>query len=112
MQVPDEADRERINGFIFDELVYGRFLETTWTYFSNVIASGRERGADAVVLGCTEIPLLIQSADSTLPILDSTRILARAALREAAMCLQRSRRMCATGTRTCSDSVSSKRSVA
>jgi aspartate racemase len=51
---------------------------------TGLIAQARTRGCDAVVLGCTEFPLLIGEADSLLPILDSTRILARAALREAA----------------------------
>lgn len=67
----------------FDELVYGRFTASTRSYFKNVIADGQRRGCDAAVLGCTEFPLLISQADSGLPILDSTRILARAALREA-----------------------------
>lgn len=48
-----------------------------------IIAAGRARGCDAVVLGCTEIPLLIGDTDSPIPTLDSTRILARAALRAA-----------------------------
>jgi aspartate racemase len=68
----------------FDELVYGEFKESTRSYFKSVIADGRHHGCDAAVLGCTEFPLLISQADSVLPILDSTRILARAALREAA----------------------------
>ena len=67
----------------FDELVYGQFKESTRSYFRKVIADGQRRGCDAVVLGCTEFPLLIGDADSPLPTLDSTRILARAALREA-----------------------------
>ncbi|TMA54113.1 MAG: amino acid racemase [Deltaproteobacteria bacterium] len=82
-EIPEAAERERINAFIFDELVYGRFEESTRSYFGRVVAEGKRRGADAVVLGCTEIPLLISDADSPLPTLDSTRILARAALREA-----------------------------
>ena len=49
----------------------------------NVIEKLAARGCDAAVLGCTEIPLLISQADSTLPVIDSTRTLARAALREA-----------------------------
>ena len=57
--------------------------ESTRSYFSDVIAAGKWRGCDAVVLGCTEFPLLISAADSPLPVLASTRILARAALREA-----------------------------
>jgi aspartate racemase len=82
-EIPDPEQRERINRVIFDELVYGRFENEPRRYFQSVIRSLAERGCDAVVLGCTEIPLLISEADSPLPALDSTRILARAALREA-----------------------------
>lgn len=82
-QIPEPYERERINALIFDELVYGRFEDASRAFIGDVIAQGKRRGADAVVLGCTEIPLLISDADSSLPILDSTRILARSALREA-----------------------------
>ena len=82
-EVPGVDERTQINAAIFDELVYGRFEESTRSYFGRVIAEGKRRGADAVVLGCTEIPMLIADADSALPTLDSTRILARAALRES-----------------------------
>ncbi len=81
--LPSEEERRRIDAIIFDELVYGRFDEPARAYFREVIARGAERGADAVILGCTEIPLLIGDEDSPLPTLDSTRTLARAALREA-----------------------------
>ncbi|HEY63617.1 MAG TPA: amino acid racemase [Caldilineae bacterium] len=81
--IPEPADRERINAIIFDELVYGRFLPESRAYFQQVIESLKREGCDAVVLGCTEIPLLIAEEDSPLPTLDSTRILARAALRRA-----------------------------
>jgi aspartate racemase len=81
--IPEPPDRARIDAIIFDELVAGRFEEPARAFFRQVIAAGQQRGADAVVLGCTEIPLLIGEADSPLPVLDSTRILARAALREA-----------------------------
>jgi aspartate racemase len=83
-EIPRREDRERINALTFDELVYGEFKESTRSYFKSVIAEGQQHGCDAAVLGCTEFPLLISEADSVLPILDSTRILARAALREAA----------------------------
>jgi aspartate racemase len=83
-EIPDADARERINAAIFDELVYGRFEDSSRRYFQMVIDGLKQRGCDAVVLGCTEIPLLISETDSSLPILDSTRILARAALREAA----------------------------
>jgi len=81
--VPDAEVRQRINDAIFDELVYGRFEPATRSYFVQVIEDHKQRGCDAVVLGCTEIPLLITEQDSPLPTLDSTRILARAALRAA-----------------------------
>jgi len=81
--IPDAETRQRISDAIFDELVYGRFEPLTRSYFVQVIQEHKQRGCDAVVLGCTEIPLLISEQDSPLPTLDSTRILARAALREA-----------------------------
>jgi aspartate racemase len=82
-QIPEAGDRERINAIIFDELVYGRFEEPSRRYFGAVIEALGAHGCDAVVLGCTEIPLLITQAESPLPAIDSTRTLARAALREA-----------------------------
>jgi aspartate racemase len=83
-EIPDPGERDCINRIIFDELVYERIEELAHAYFRAVIARLKGRGCDAVALACTEIPLLISEADSSLPILDSTRILARAALREAA----------------------------
>lgn len=81
--IPDALAREQINQIIFDELVYGRFEDRAREYFSGLINELNRRGCDAVALSCTEIPLLVTDRDSSLPILDSTRILARAALREA-----------------------------
>jgi aspartate racemase len=80
---PNAAERERINRLIFDELVYGRFTTEAVHRFQEVIGRMKEEGADAVVLGCTEIPLIIDDKNSPLPTLDSTRLLARAALRRA-----------------------------
>ena len=82
--IPPAGRRAEIDGFIFDELVQGQLKASTRSIFGEIIAEGKRRGSDAVVLGCTEIPLLIGDADSVLPTLDSTRLLARAALREAA----------------------------
>ena len=82
--IPPAGRRAEIDGFIFDELVQGQLKASTRSIFGEIIAEGKRRGSDAVVLGCTEIPLLIGDADSALPTLDSTRLLARAALREAA----------------------------
>lgn len=83
-EIPTPSERARINQIIFDELVYERIEAAARAYFRGVIARLADRGCDAVALACTEIPLLIGETDSPLPILDSTRILARAALREAA----------------------------
>jgi aspartate racemase len=82
-QIPDQAERERINRIIFDELVYGVFKPDSEAYFYQVIGQLKQRGCDAVVLGCTEIPLIVSPEASPLPLLDSTRLLARAALRFA-----------------------------
>jgi len=83
MQIPDTSDRDRINRIIFDELVAGRFLPESRDYFNQVMADLKSRGCDAAVLGCTEIPLLVDPLAAPLPTLDSTRLLARAAIREA-----------------------------
>jgi len=82
-RTPPPDERQRINAIIFDELVYGRLEESSRAEFQQIITRLGKKGCDAVVLGCTEIPLLIREGDSPLPILDSTRLLARAALRRA-----------------------------
>jgi len=82
-EIPDEDEREMIDAVIFKELVNGVFREETRLYFNAVIQRLKNRDCDAVVLGCTEIPLLVDPHDCPLPTLDSTRLLARAALREA-----------------------------
>jgi len=80
---PNAAEREEINRIIMDELVYGIFKPDAVAYFQRVIERMKEEGCDAVVLGCTEIPLIMSDSNSPLPTLDSTRLLARAALRRA-----------------------------
>lgn len=80
---PTAEEREEINRIIMDELVYGNFKPEAIAYFQQVMQRMKNDGADAVVLGCTEIPLIMNDANSPLPVLDSTRILARAALRRA-----------------------------
>jgi aspartate racemase len=82
-RVPNPRQRERINQIIYNELVRARFIPSSLAYFQDVIRDLASDGCDAVALACTEIPLLVGEADSELPILDSTRILARAALRAA-----------------------------
>jgi aspartate racemase len=80
---PSAAERAEINRIIFDELVRGTQLPQSQAYFQQVFRSMQAAGCDAVVLGCTEIPLLMNDANSPLPTLDSTRLLARAALHRA-----------------------------
>jgi aspartate racemase len=80
---PSDAERDEISRLIMDELVLGILRPTTVAYFQQVIRGLQVRGCDAVVLGCTEIPLIINDRNSPLPTLDSTRLLARAALRRA-----------------------------
>jgi aspartate racemase len=77
---PNSTEREEVDRIIMDELVYGIFRPEAVSYFQRVIARLEKEGCDAVVLGCTEIPLLMNDANSPLPTLDSTRLLARAAL--------------------------------
>jgi aspartate racemase len=80
---PNDQEREDINRIIMEELVYGVFKPDSVVYFQRVIARMKDAGCDAVVLGCTEIPLIINDSNSALPTLDSTRLLAHAALQRA-----------------------------
>lgn len=81
--IPGPEDRGRISEIIFDELVTGLFRDESRAFFNQVIERLKNNGCDAVILGCTEIPLLVREENSPLPILDSTRLLAKAALRKA-----------------------------
>ncbi len=80
---PSVAERDEIGRIIMDELVCGVFKPESVTRFQTVFAGLQAQGCDAVVLGCTEIPLIMSDANSPLPTLDSTRLLARAALARA-----------------------------
>jgi aspartate racemase len=82
-RVPGPEQRERIHRIIFDELVHGQFLPRSAAYHVEVIRGLKDEGCDAVVLGCTEIPLLLEPEKLPLPALDSTRLLARAAVEKA-----------------------------
>ena len=81
--LPEAEEREEINRIIFEELIFGVFKPEAIAYFQQVMSRMKREGCDAVVLGCTEIPLIMNDANSPLPTLDSTRLLARAALRRA-----------------------------
>ncbi len=82
-RLPNENEIEEINRIIFEELVNGIFKEESRLYFNRVIENLKNKGADSVVLGCTEIPLIVDPKESPLPTLDSTRLLARRAIDEA-----------------------------
>jgi aspartate racemase len=82
-RTPDAPARKEINRIIFDELVNAQFTPHSLAYFQEAIRTLAEQGCDAVVLGCTEIPLLVTPDSSPLPTLDSTRLLAKAAVRKA-----------------------------
>jgi len=81
--IPDEALREKLNDAIFDELCQGIFKPQTTQLFLGAIDDLRSQGADCVILGCTEIPLIVSSENASLPVLDSTRLLAKHAVLEA-----------------------------
>ena len=82
-EIPEEKDRKRINRIIFEELVNGNFTEKSRLYFNKVIQKLKERDCSAVVLGCTEIPLLIDPDDCPLPVMYSTRMLSIADITKA-----------------------------
>ena len=80
---PEPSERDEIDRLIWEELVNGRITADALAYFQRVIERMKRDGCDGVVLGCTEIPLLVNDGNSPLPTLDSTRLLARAALLHA-----------------------------
>ena len=81
--IPETTDREKVNTIIFKELVNGLFPEASRLYFNKLMSEFKDKGCDAAVLGCTEIPLIVRPDDAPLPTLDSTRLLAKAALSKA-----------------------------
>ena len=83
VETPPEEQRAELGRIIMDELVNSKFLPASVEVYRRAIDDLKARGCDAVILGCTEIPLIIDETNSSLPILDSTRLLARAALRKA-----------------------------
>lgn len=88
--IPEKDDREKINAIIFEELVNGIFREESRLYFNEVIQKLKEKECDAVTLSCTEIPLIVRPDDCPLPSLDSTRILAKAALQNSLQTISKS----------------------
>ena len=72
--IPDTNDREKVHDIIYKELVHGMIKQKSKTIFQNIITNSINQGAQGVILGCTEIPLLIQTEDVSIPIFDTTRI--------------------------------------
>jgi aspartate racemase len=81
--LPEEQRRLEINNAIFNELCHGIFKPETVELFRQTIANLKQQDAECVILGCTEIPLIITEENSPLPVLDSTRLLAKAAVNMA-----------------------------
>lgn len=83
VMIPDEADIELVNNVIFDELCLGKVLESSRKEYQRIISFMKEKGAEGVILGCTEIGMLISAEDSVLPVYDTTLIHAREAALKA-----------------------------
>ena len=81
--VPNEQDREIVHRIIYQELVHGKITSTAKETYQHIIEKSAASGAEGVILGCTEIPLLIQSKDVSIPVFDTTRIHAESAIRFA-----------------------------
>jgi len=81
--VPEASDREEVDRVIYEELVRGRILDESRKRFVEIIARLSQSGAEGVILGCTEIPLLVSEKDSSLPLFDTTTIHAQKALEYA-----------------------------
>lgn len=81
--IPEEDDRKYVHKVIYNELIDGKIVRESRDRFISIIDGLAALGAEAVILGCTEIPLLIKGEDVSVPVFDTTRIHAEAAVREA-----------------------------
>jgi aspartate racemase len=80
VMVPEHADAAGVSRVIYEELIRGKFLDASRRAFREIIARLVDRGADCVILGCTELPLLVMADDSTVPLFDTTTLHAMAAI--------------------------------
>ncbi len=78
--VPTDADRQFVHDVIYDELCLGRILDPSRQTFLRIIDDMTDRGAEGIILGCTEIPLLVREEDTRVPLFDTTRIHAHQAV--------------------------------
>lgn len=85
MLVPEQSDRDEVNRVIYEELVFGEARDVSRTGYVQVCERLASRGAEAILLGCTEIGLLLKPADVPIPLFDSTGLHAQAAIRESLM---------------------------
>jgi aspartate racemase len=81
--IPDADDRARVHRVIYDELVQGKIVPASRQAFRDAIARLVARGAQGIILGCTEIMLLVQAEDSAVPLFDTTRLHVEAAIARA-----------------------------
>lgn len=81
--IPNEADREVVNSVIYKELCLGKVLEESRSKYRSIIQDLVAQGADGIILGCTEIGLLVKSEDSLVPLYDTTLLHARGAVNYA-----------------------------
>ena len=78
--IPDAAEREIINNSLYNELGKGIFLPATKQHYIDIIEKYKNQGAEAVILGCTEIPLIVKSSDCSIPLFDTLLLHAIAAV--------------------------------
>jgi aspartate racemase len=78
--IPNEIDRDIVHGIIYNELVHGKIESLSKRAYQRIIDDSIKNGAEGVILGCTEIPLLIKSSDVNIPTFDTTRIHAESAV--------------------------------
>ncbi|WP_214761162.1 aspartate/glutamate racemase family protein [Exiguobacterium sp. s129] len=83
LMIPNEEDRQCIHDIIYDELIFGIITEASRLAYTRIIESLQADGAEGVILGCTEIPLLIQQQHVSIPLFDTTYLHATAAVRKA-----------------------------
>lgn len=81
--IPNEAERERVNQIIFDELCLGKIEQGSKEFYLDVMKNLVEEGAEGIILGCTEIGLLVSQADSNVPLFDTTEIHALEAVKKS-----------------------------
>jgi aspartate racemase len=81
--IPEKADREKLNGIIFNELCLGMIKPASREYYLNVIEKLAQAGAEGIILGCTEIELLVHPEDTPIPLFPTTRLHAMAAVKYA-----------------------------